>query len=141
MKPRIPLRNMLSCPNYDRAISIDTLHTTCRFSIFFYFPYHTRCLLRVAPSKHSRQYSVVVFYLLISPHWSWGILQLLFTYRNMKHRSYFTFTINCHGIFRLCSSVRSDEVLGGNRYHKPIISCPIHRNHFSRMVMRGVCCR
>lgn len=123
--------------NYHRLILSYTLHFRYNNSIFISNTYLSRRKLRLTNSIYTRKRSLNIFYLLVSSCRTRDILRIIYIYRNMKHWSYLTICSNSHSIHRLCSPMRANILLRSNSNYKPPFSNPLHRNHPSRMNLRG----
>lgn len=126
MKLRFSIRRLPNYSNFNRVILSNTLyirHNNCLFISNTYLP---GCKLRLTNPLPTCQRSINILYLLIPTCWTRALLRILYISRNMKYRSIIIIRSHSYGLYRVCSSMRTNVFLRRNSYHKPFISNPLY---------------
>lgn len=125
--------------NHYRPNISNTLFPPYRFSFYFMCSYYTRCKLWMTSTKFTRKWGFLIFYLSISSHRPRYLLRILPTYSCMKYWNYNIYCYNSRCFSWLCSSMRTNKILGSNCYYKFNIRHSIYWSPISRMNVRRIC--
>lgn len=133
-------RTMFNYSNYHRTFFSNTLYPPRRPSLLFCCSYSPRCELWMTIKIYSCKWRLNIFYLHIYPYCPWALLWLILLTRNLNYWRSITFINHSNCIYRLCSSMRTNKILGGYCYYKSVFSYSLHRYPPCSMNVRRLCC-
>ena len=130
-----------SSVNY-RYFPCDALCGACRLCLCFCRAYYARCSLRMIVTIHSCERSFDVLHCCVRPRIPRIVLRIvsIASSRCLTDRSWNYASYDGNSLPRICSSLRTDELLRSDSNYKLILRFPLRRTDNCRMNVGRILC-